>query len=106
MNKRQKKKNLFIRNKKHPFYGMKRGRYIVKKFERLSGKTDRFNLHQDILNEESIQENMLSYKKVYLCKRKVGSSEYWWLASHKNRYKIIQVDKIILDNIRESAQDS
>lgn len=105
MNKRQKKKNLFIRKKKHPFFGMKRGRYIVVKVERLSGKSERISLHQDILSKESVQELMLENQNVFLCKRKVGTSEYWWLASHKNKYKTIQVDNIFLDNIRLFAQD-
>ena len=96
MNKRQKKKNLFIRNKKYPFFGMKRGRYIVVKVERLSGKIERISLHQDVLNEAKIQ-GLMNYQKIYLCKKLVGSQEYWWLASHKNRYKIIQVDKTFIE---------
>lgn len=68
MNKRQKKKNLFIQNKKHPFFGMKRGRYIVVKVERLSGKIERVNLHQDFLNEVKIQE-LMNYKKYIYAKK-------------------------------------
>ncbi len=82
---------------------MKRGRYIVVKVEQLSGKSERISLHQDILNKERVQELMLDYQNVYLCKRKVGTSEYWWLASHKNKYKTIQFDKTIVDNIGEVA---
>lgn len=104
MNKRQKKKNLFIQNKKHPFFGMKRGRYIVVKIERLSGKIERISLHQDFLNEAKIQE-LMNNQKIYLCKKIVGSQEYWWLASHKNKYKKIQVNKIIMGKIREIFRD-
>lgn len=100
MNKRQKKKNLFIRNKKHPFFGMKRGKYIVEKVERLSGKSEKINLHQELLNEAKIQE-LMHYKKIYLCQKIIGTQEYWWLASHKNKFKQIEVPRVGNSIIKE-----
>lgn len=86
MNKRIKKKNLFIRNKKHPFYGMKKGCYEV--------IIEDTNIHQDIFDEKVIQELFKNNQKIYLCKKKIGTQDYWWIATYKNKFKQLQVPRV------------
>lgn len=85
MNKRVKEKSLFIRNKKHPFYGMKRGTYEI--------ALEDTNVHQEILSEVIIQSKKIRNQKIYLCRKKIGTQDYWWIATCKSKFKQIEVSR-------------
>lgn len=85
MNKRVKEKSLFIRNKKHPFYGLKKGTY--------EAVLEDTNVHQEILSEVIIQSKKIRNQKIYLCKKKIGMQDYWWIETYKSKFKQINVSR-------------
>lgn len=59
------------------------------------------NIHQDIFDEKVIQELCKNNQKIYLCKKKIATQDYWWLATYKNKFKQLQVPKVRTSVINE-----
>lgn len=104
MNKRQKNKNLFIRDKKNPYFGLKKGRYMLWKEGEFPKEVDQIRLHQEIFKGVDLLNGNL--KRIYLCKKTILGWENWWLAPSTNSYKVIQVTTQHLERLKSEVEGS
>lgn len=64
---------------------MKRGTYEV--------ALEDTNVHQEIFSEVIMQSKKIRNQKIYLCKKKIGMQDYWWIETYKSKFKQIEVSR-------------